>query len=72
MLRKALLAAALLVWTVFSLAPSEATASNCYSECSSSYQTCPTMCLGSPSECWDGYLVCVDSCDRGVGPWLIC
>jgi hypothetical protein len=49
-----------------------AKATNCYEECNQSYQTCPVECMGTPAQCSDGYQVCVDSCNRGVGPWLIC
>lgn len=72
MLRKALVLVALVSAVALSSEPREASASNCYSECSASLQSCPTQCGVTPSDCWDGYVVCVDSCDRGVGPWLIC
>ena len=72
MLRKALVLVVLVMGIVRSSTPREVTASNCYSECSASLQSCPTECGASPSDCWNGYLTCVDSCDRGVGPWLIC
>lgn len=72
MLRKALVLVGLVLAMVLSSAPREVSAFNCYSECSESLQSCPAQCRVSSSDCWNGYLVCVDSCDRGVGPWLIC
>jgi hypothetical protein len=60
------------VLAVMALQSRNAKATNCYEECNQSYQTCPVECMGTPAQCSDGYQVCVDSCNRGVGPWLIC
>jgi len=69
MRKRFLILAILLAVTLLSR---NAKALSCYDECYQSYQTCPTQCLGTPAQCSEGYQVCVDSCNRGVGPWLIC
>ena len=70
MLRKALILSLALMGVM--QATNNAEAANCYEECNSSLQTCPWVCGGTPDACYADYLVCVRSCDNGVGPWLIC
>jgi hypothetical protein len=60
------------VLAVMALQSHKAKAMSCYDECYQSYQTCPVECQGTPSQCSDGYQVCIGSCNQGVGPWLIC
>ncbi|MFP2906587.1 hypothetical protein ACLESD_16285 [Pyxidicoccus sp. 3LFB2] len=47
-------------------------AESCYDECYAANATCPQMCGASYEACAEAYSVCVDSCGRGVGPWLPC
>ena len=60
------------VLAVMALQSHKAKATTCYEECNQSYQTCPWVCMAPPDSCSYGYQVCIDSCNRGVGPWLIC
>ena len=72
MLRKMLVLAALLMSLAGMLAPRKVTAATCLEQCNTSYYTCPTQCMASPDDCYQGYQTCVWSCSFTNDPWLIC
>ncbi|QSQ22869.1 hypothetical protein JY651_48565 [Pyxidicoccus parkwayensis] len=66
------LLSALLIPSLGGTGASAPLAESCYDECNAANSSCPAMCGATPAQCSQAYDVCIDSCNRGVGPWLPC